>query len=486
MKKFSLLLYFLIIAFNTRSQTNNLLNQIQIDQLKLAGKLPVNFQSLKSGKVRKAIVPEIYPSLKLAQSGNACNCMIPIDGSFTVAAFDGSGVSGGPGVGPDYRNDDWSTSQIMLPFTFCYFGQSFNSVFINNNGNISFDTAYSTFTANSFPDSTFKMIAPFWADVDTRGALSGLVYYKVTPTSMIIKWDHVGYFSTQDNLLNTFQLIITDGSDSLVPNGHTAFCYGDMQWTTGSASGGTNGFGGTPATAGANLGDGTNYTQFGQFDQAGGVYDGQHDFNDGIDWLDSANFIFDLCLANVPPVALDCMNDTVVMLVTNTRIFDFYFLSPEIGQIATINLQTSLNNFTILSNDSGEYAHARIQVIADPANMGYNTILVTATDNGSTPATTSYARVVNILPATNISPIQKPVVSFFPNPMFDRSVLSLGDYYNTNMNFVLTDVTGKLIFEKHLTSANFVLSKNDIGKGFYFYHIFDKDGLNITGKILVY
>jgi hypothetical protein len=54
------------------------------------------------------------------------------------------------------------------------------------------------------------------------------------------------------------------------------------------------------------------------------------------------------------------------------------------------------------------------------------------------------------------------------------------------MNFVLTDVTGKLIFEKHLTSANFVLSKNDIGKGFYFYHIFDKDGLNITGKILVY
>ena len=118
--------------------------------------------------------------------------------------------------------------------------------------------------------------------------------------------------------------------------------------------------------------------------------------------------------------------------------------------------------------------------------MGYNTIIVAATDNGSSPAITAYARVVNILPATNISPIQNPAVSFFPNPMFDRSVLSLGNYYNTNMNFVLTDVTGKIIFEKRLYSANFVLTKNDIAKGFYLYRIYDKYGLNIAGKILVY
>ena len=84
------------------------------------------------------------------------------------------------------------------------------------------------------------MIAPFWADVDTRGPLSGLVYYKVTPSSLIVIWDHVGYFASQDNLLNTFQLIITDGTDPIVPNGNTAFCYGEMQFTTGSASGGAD------------------------------------------------------------------------------------------------------------------------------------------------------------------------------------------------------------------------------------------------------
>jgi hypothetical protein len=45
--------------------------------------------------------------------------------------------------------------------------------------------------------------------------------------------------------LNDFQLILTDGSDPLLPNGNNiAFCYGDMQWTTGSASQCVGGFGG--------------------------------------------------------------------------------------------------------------------------------------------------------------------------------------------------------------------------------------------------
>ena len=52
---------------------------------------------------------------------------------------------------------------------------------------------------------------------------------------------------------NTFQLIISDGTDTIIPaNNNIAFCYGDMQWTTGAASSGIGGFGGTAATVGAN------------------------------------------------------------------------------------------------------------------------------------------------------------------------------------------------------------------------------------------
>ena len=51
-------------------------------------------------------------------------------------------------------------------------------------------------------------------------------------------------------------MLVTDGRLSFV-----IFLYaeGVIQWTTGSASGGTDGFGGTPAQVGFNAGDGIQY-----------------------------------------------------------------------------------------------------------------------------------------------------------------------------------------------------------------------------------
>jgi hypothetical protein len=119
------------------------------------------------------------------------------------------------------------------------------------------------------------MVAPFWGDVDTRGGLSGLVYYKLTPTHLIVQWEQVGYFASHDDLLNTFQLIITDGNDTIIPTGKNVnFCYQDMQWTTGDASGGSGGFGGTPTTVGINQGNGVDFIQLGLYDHAGVDWDG--------------------------------------------------------------------------------------------------------------------------------------------------------------------------------------------------------------------
>ena len=120
----------------------------------------------------------------LATSG--CNCDIPRDGSFSVVPFDGTdGSCGGcPGVPPDYRNDDsWTGTPIALPFNFCFYGNSYDSVYINNNGNLTFLAYESDYTSLTFPlNYDTLMIAPFWADVDTRDPGSGLVYYKITPT----------------------------------------------------------------------------------------------------------------------------------------------------------------------------------------------------------------------------------------------------------------------------------------------------------------
>src|SRR6185369_12832017 len=100
----------------------------------------------------------------------------------------------------------------------------------------------------------------------------------------------------------TFQLIITDGTDPLLPGGNNvSFCYQDMQWTTGDASNGTMGFGGVPATVGANRGNNTDYAQIGRFDQVGTNYDGGFGLNDGISWLDSTHFYMNTAGGGIPP-----------------------------------------------------------------------------------------------------------------------------------------------------------------------------------------
>ena len=49
-------------------------------------------------------------------------------------------------------------------------------------------------------------------------------------------WDDVGYYSSQTDKLNAFQLILDDRGNG---NFDITFRYEDINWTTGSASGGT-------------------------------------------------------------------------------------------------------------------------------------------------------------------------------------------------------------------------------------------------------
>jgi len=68
------------------------------------------------------------------------------------------------------------------------------------------------------------VIAPFFADVDTRGELSGVVHLnQVVSNQTVVTWEHVGYFGAHDNLLNTFQLIVRG------PNYAVTVCEGQIQ-----------------------------------------------------------------------------------------------------------------------------------------------------------------------------------------------------------------------------------------------------------------
>lgn len=243
---------------------------------------------------------------------------IPLDGSFTrlnppdttyhVAPF----TNGSP---PLYRNDDGSTDSIPLSFSFTFFGLQYRRVYINNNGNISFSNRYGTYTSTGFPIRGNDMIAAFWADVDTRGSGSGVVYYKSEAHRFTILWDSVGYFSSRFDKRNAFEIIISDGTDPIVGAGNNiCIAFAKMQWTTGSASGGTNGFGGTPATVGINRGDSTNYALIGRFNHAGYDYDGPGGNPDGVSYLDGKRFCFNIAqgLGTVTGLAYQDLNSNCI------------------------------------------------------------------------------------------------------------------------------------------------------------------------------
>ncbi|MDX9751480.1 MAG: gliding motility-associated C-terminal domain-containing protein [Flavobacteriales bacterium] len=233
--------------------------------------------------------------------------------------------------------------------------------------------------------------------------------YKVTPTALYVNWINVGYYNSMVDKRNTFQVIITNGSDPAVPHGgNVSFCYKDMQWTTGSASGGSGGFGGTPATVGANRGTGGQYMQFGRFNLNNSNYDGPFGANDGVHWLDDKHFMFatDISSANVPPVATsETVCDSMVLCVGELADLDVTFLSPEPTQTTVIAVNApTLTGLNIISNTAGVNATFAGQVMPTPADVGEHIVTFTATDNGSPVMTTVFEVVVIVQPGGQLDP----------------------------------------------------------------------------------
>ena len=213
----------------------------------------------------------------------------PTVGAVPLNAF----IPFGPPVG-DTRlpvDDNSSSPLISLYVPFHFFGVPQSTLFVNNNGNITFGASLSDFTPFAFPSGN-KIIAPYSTDVDTRGSPDvsgdGLndVYFSertnqtdlsaistivnkafggafAATSAFVATWDHVGYFSSHADKRNTFQAVLaTNWAQSYV-----IFHYLDqgMQWEVGDADGGVGGFlpiggKGTPAAAGFDAGDNVNFS----------------------------------------------------------------------------------------------------------------------------------------------------------------------------------------------------------------------------------
>jgi gliding motility-associated-like protein len=280
---------------------------------------------------------------------------IPVDPSYTAVP----------------RNDDGWLQIPSMGFTFSFCGTSYTSCFINTNGNVSFGQGVGVFSPTGFPYNV-PMIAPFWADVDTRNTACGQAWYKLFGNYMIVSWEDVGWYNMNCSPLNTFQLIISDGTAPIIGVGNNVqFRYGDMNWTTGTASGGGP-FGGFAATVGYNSGDNINYEQVGRFNVDDASYDGPFGANDGVHWLDYKCFVFN---AGVGTVDVTCNNITRA-LDANCN------LTITEDEVATVTLSGCADTDVTLSIST-----------FGCDDVGANTVIVTATDGSTTETCTATVTV---------------------------------------------------------------------------------------------
>jgi hypothetical protein len=158
-------------------------------------------------------------------------------------------------------NDDGYVGPVAMGMNINFFGQNFNKLYVNNNGNVTFNSGDGVFTPSAITGTSQPRLAPFFADVDTRSGNTTKYGTGVIGGHNVfgVNWIDVGYFSQHTNELNSFQLIVTDRSDIGAGDFDFEFNYDKIQWETGDANSGSDGLGGTSAVAAWSNGAGTFY-----------------------------------------------------------------------------------------------------------------------------------------------------------------------------------------------------------------------------------
>jgi len=125
------------------------------------------------------------------------------------------------------RGDDGFTTAVDITSIWGsgginFFGKTYTQLFVNINGNLTFESGLSTFTPETIGTGfSSPIIAAFWADVDTRAIPSTAiptaggnslgsnnVYYDLDANNGVFTatWDDVGYYNRHNNKLNAFQI----------------------------------------------------------------------------------------------------------------------------------------------------------------------------------------------------------------------------------------------------------------------------------------
>ncbi|KAL7857480.1 hypothetical protein SRHO_G00163790 [Serrasalmus rhombeus] len=141
----------------------------------------------------------------------------------------------GSGVGDTLnpRSDDGSSPAINLQSPFTFFRRTYTKLYVNNNGHLTFDQPWDSYTPTQFNAYSGRdVIAPFWTDIDNRGA--GTISYNQYSNGSVLSqatrdinqyfpqfiftaswvfvatWDKVAYYS-YSGTETSFQVVLISG-----------------------------------------------------------------------------------------------------------------------------------------------------------------------------------------------------------------------------------------------------------------------------------
>ncbi|XP_016101336.1 uncharacterized protein [Sinocyclocheilus grahami] len=137
------------------------------------------------------------------------------------------------------RSDDGSSSVIYFLHHFIFFGQTYSQIYVNNNGHLTFNGPFHSYTPYQFPGyGEIDLIAPFWIDIDNRG--NGVISYRQYTSGSVLTeatqdinqyfpelsfsatwvfvatWDRVAYFPLSGTETSFQVVLISDGHYTFV------------------------------------------------------------------------------------------------------------------------------------------------------------------------------------------------------------------------------------------------------------------------------
>jgi hypothetical protein len=138
------------------------------------------------------------------------------------------------------REDDAPSTNAPLPFAMNFFNAVYSNIWVNNNGNVTFDNPQWAYTPAPLATLGIRIIAPYWADVDTDNPDSDVVKFGANTVdghaAFGVDWVNVGYYQAHADKLLSCQLVIIDRSDIAPGDFDMEFNYIKVQWEWGDVS----------------------------------------------------------------------------------------------------------------------------------------------------------------------------------------------------------------------------------------------------------